>query len=148
MKHRPSSRRSGIRQSQRSTSAASARSGALLPSLPIGLNDLRSLTSVIRGYLAYVRRSVPLSAKQQAQIRTLQSLYSRLLLFQSWNQQEIPIPLTLEELTALTEAMLGFVKLLHQMVPPSQERDGVIASLEGLRQAINHMLAFHTGQYD
>lgn len=151
MKRRSSSRVShwsGTKQKQQRTEAASVRSEAPLPSLPIGPNDVRSLASVIRGYLAYLRRAVPLSAKQQAQIRTLQSLQARFLTLHIHNQQEIPIPLTLDELIALTEAMCGFMKLVHRMVPPSQERDGVIESLKDLHRAITRLLASHTPQSD
>jgi hypothetical protein len=115
---------------------------ASVPSLPLGPHDLQALEAVIRGYLAYVRKAIPASAKQQAQIRALQRIQARLvLLLAPGAPLTAQVPLTREELTALQEAVRGFVALLRQMVPPSQERDGVIASLEHLHQALARMLA-------
>jgi hypothetical protein len=143
MKHRSTSqacRRAG--STHRPLFWEPAAPSASVPHLPLGPHDLQALEAVTRGYLGYLRKAGPASAKQQAQIRALQGIQARLApLLAPGASLTVHIPLTREELTALQEAVRGFVTLLRQMVPPSEQRDGVIASLEHLHQALAGMLA-------
>ena len=90
---------------------------AAIPTLPLGPHDLQALEAVIRGYLASVRKSGTASAKQQAQIRALQGIRARLVLLAQAPAVTAHVPLTLEELIALKEAIRGFVARVRQMVP-------------------------------
>ncbi len=117
-----------------------------IPQLPIGLGDLQAIESVIQGYLVYLKKSVPSSPKRSMQLRVLQNLQMRLKtsLSSDLQREASHILLTLDELTALKDALLGFNKLIDEIVPPSQQRDEVIQSLVGLRQGVIDMLASHS----
>jgi hypothetical protein len=88
-----------------------------IPLLPINSEDLKTLADVLKGYLAYVQ-VVHLLAKGEESF-----LFS------------------VHELKALKEAAYGFVTLMTCIVPQSDERDGVIESLQALAQQFSLMLS-------
>ena len=109
-----------------------------MPKLLVSFNDLIVLRSIIRGYLAYMRRSalsVLERQKQMAQARLLEGLYARLVGIPV-GAVEVCLPLTVPEVHALNVAMLGFAAFVRQKVPPTRERDETLQTLEGLRQAL------------
>jgi hypothetical protein len=110
-----------------------------VPLLPISWDDLKAVESVLKGYLAYVRNTVPEGAKRERQIHTLQGLYERVVRLLA--KGEGALLFSAEELMALKEAISGFAALIMWMVPQSSERDGVIESLQGLYGQFARMLA-------
>src|SRR5260370_28135466 len=107
--------------------------------LSVGFNDLSALRSVILGYLAYARRTVPPTQQRGAQIRLLEGVYQRLKSVPS-DMMEAHIMLQEPEIQALNSAMLVFTAFVRQKVSPSQERDETLYSLENLRLALMQML--------
>jgi hypothetical protein len=107
--------------------------------VPVGFNDLAVLRSVIFGYLAYARRSIPPSQQRDARIRLLGGLYQRLAAIPS-SSSEAGILLTESEILALNDAIAVFDAFVRKKVSPSQDRDEVLYSLEQLRQGLLHML--------
>ena len=87
------------------------------PLLPLNRDDLRALADVLNGYLTYIQ------------------------LVHLLAQGEGPLLFSVQELKALKEAAHGFVMLLTCILPPSDERDGVIESLQALVQQFAQMLS-------
>ena len=111
-----------------------------VPKLLVGFNDLIALRNIIRGYLAYMRRSrLPVQEKYR-QVQLLEGIYTRLVGIPA-HALEVIIPLTAEEMDALNSAMLGFAAFVRQKVSPSSERNKTLQSLEALRQHLLEMLA-------
>ena len=110
-----------------------------IPLLPIAWDDLKVLASVLKGYLAYVRKTMPAGAKREQQIRILQRLHERVAHLLA--KGEGALLFSVDELVALKEAISGFAALITWMVPQSSERDGVIESMQGLYQQFAQMLA-------
>ena len=109
------------------------------PTLRLSLNDLAVLRSVICGYMAYVRRTVPLAQHPHVQLRLLDSLYQRLSGIPS-DALNVQIPLPVPEIRALESALLGFAAFVRQKVPPSKDRDETLLELERFRQQLVAML--------
>lgn len=107
--------------------------------VPVGFNDLAVLRSVIVGYQAYARRSIPPSQQRDAGLRLLAGLYQRLAALPSGSAQA-RILLTESEIWALNDAIVVFDTFVRETVSPSQERDEALYSLEQLRQGLLHML--------
>ncbi len=110
-----------------------------IPLLPIAWDDLKAIEDVLKGYLAYVRNTMPAGAKREKQVHTLQGLHERVV--HLLTKGEGVLLFSVDELVALKEAIRGFAALITWMVPQSSERDGVIESLQGLYQQFAHMLA-------
>ncbi len=110
-----------------------------LPTLQIGFNDLSVLRNVIRGYLAYSRRTSLPTQERQEQARLLDGVYQRLIAAPN-GAVEVHIHLQSQEIQALNTAMLGFCAFVRQKVPPSQDRDETLQDLEGFRQKLLAML--------
>jgi uncharacterized protein Smg (DUF494 family) len=108
--------------------------------LLFSMNDLQALRSIIRGYVALVRHTVPASFERSMRIYCLEELYRRFSGIPS-DALEVTIPLTVAEVKALDEAINGFTGFVRQRVPVNRERNEVIGSLEGLRQHLAQMLA-------
>ena len=118
-----------------------------MPKLLVSFNDLMVLRSIIRGYLAYLRRSVlpaQQRQKQMAQARLLEGLYARLVGIPV-GAVEVCLPLTVPEVHALNVAMLGFAAFVRQKVPPTRERDETLETLEGLRQDLIKTFSLSSG---
>jgi hypothetical protein len=113
-----------------------------IPTMQIGLNDVSVMDSAVLGYLAYLRQAVPPSQKRDKRIRLLEGVRLRLL---SVLQHNTPlracIPLADSEIQALNGALVGFVNLVRQTIPPSQERDETLQVFERLRQELVMHLA-------
>jgi hypothetical protein len=50
-----------------------------IPLLPITWDDLKAIADVLKGYLAYVRNTMPVGAIREKQISTLQGLHERVV---------------------------------------------------------------------
>ncbi|HEU0004233.1 MAG TPA: hypothetical protein VFQ36_25235 [Ktedonobacteraceae bacterium] len=109
------------------------------PTIQIGFDDLSVLRNVIRGYLAYSRRTTKPTPERQEQARLLDGIYQRLLAKPN-SAAEVHIHLQLPEIHALNTAMLGFCAFVRQKVPPSRDRDETLQDLEGFRQMLPTML--------
>ena len=108
------------------------------PNIPLSMSDILTIDSALRGYLSYVRGAVPASAERDVEIQKLQGLRTRLTALPEHGTPHVVfcIPLTVEDMEALTNALRGFTHLVTMLVPPSQERDGVLQSFEELRQQL------------
>lgn len=110
-----------------------------LPTLHVGFNDLSVLRNVIRGYLAYSRRTLIPTQERQEQARLLEGVYQHLTATPN-GVLEIHIHLQFQEIHALNTAMLGFCAFVRQKVPASRDRDETLQDLEGFRQKLLAML--------
>ena len=110
-----------------------------LPTLHVGFNDLSVLRNVIRGYLAYSRRTTKPMPERQEQAHLLEGIYQRLTARPN-SVSEVHIHLQVQEIQALNAAMLGFCAFVRLKVPPSQDRDETLQDLEGFRQLLLAML--------
>jgi len=106
-----------------------------VPTLQIGFNDLAVLRSIVRGYLAVIRRAVSPSQERQRQILVLEGVYQRLVGIPR-STAVLHFPLTQPEIYALNSAMLGFAAFVRQKVPASGERDETLKTLEQLRHTL------------
>jgi hypothetical protein len=115
------------------------REGYELPTVPIGLNDLAVLRSIISGYLAFLRRTGARTQQRQTLMQVLEGVYQRLTGI-SAQTVEARIFLSVTEVEALNTALLGFAAFVRQKVSPSTERDETLQTLELLRQHLVAML--------
>src|SRR5690242_8829436 len=92
------------------------------PTLHVGYGDLSVLRNVIRGYLAYSRRTMKPTAESIEQARLLEGIYQRLM-SRPYGSMEVHIHLLAEEVHALNTAILGFCAFVRLKVPPSRDRD-------------------------
>ena len=114
-----------------------------VPHVTLHPNDIIVLESVVKGYLAFLRRGIPLSKKRDAQVRTLQQLRQRFIALTHADhaQRELScIPLTADEIQALDDALCGFNMLVRQMVPASRERNETLRDVENLRHQVAGMV--------
>jgi hypothetical protein len=110
-----------------------------IPTLCIGYGDLSVLRNVIRGYLAYSRRTTKPTAESIQQARLLEGIYQRLIARPA-GLMEVHIHLLAEEVYALNAAILGFCAFVRLKVPPSRDRDETLRDLEAFRQSLLAML--------
>jgi len=75
-------------------------------------------------------------------MRLLQGLERRLtsLVAAHQGQEERVIPLTTQEIQVLGEAMDGFVQVVRQLVPPSNQRDDLLHEIAGFRDSMHRAL--------
>ena len=109
------------------------------PTLRIGHGDLSVLRNVIRGYLAYSRRTTKATLESIEQARLLEGVYQRLI-SRPGGSMEVHIHLLAEEVHALNAAILGFCAFVRLKVPPSRDRDETLQDLEVFRQSLLAML--------
>jgi hypothetical protein len=116
-----------------------------VPLMPFSGNDLRAMVVIVTAYRTYLRYWVPPSPKRERSKRFLQGLEQRLtpLVAAPQGQEERVIPLTPQEIQVLGEAMDGFVQVVRQPVPPSNQRDDLLQEIEGFR---DYMLIAFTAQ--
>jgi hypothetical protein len=107
-----------------------------VPQAPISCNDLRAIVAIVTAYLAYLRNRKPPLLKRERTLRLLQGIQQRLTAHVAAPQQleETSIPLTAQEIHALEDAMGGFVQLVRQVIPSSNQRDDLLQQIEDLRE--------------
>ena len=110
-----------------------------VPHVPLSGNDLRAMVAIVTAYLTYLRHGVPPSPKRERSMRLLHGLEQRLtpLVAAPQRQEESVIPLTMQEIQVLGEAMDGFVQVVRQLVPPSNQRDDLLQEIEGFRDYVH-----------
>ena len=118
-----------------------------VPHLPLSGNDLRAMVAIVTAYRIYLRHGVPPSPKRERSMRLLQGLERRLTppLAAPQGQEERVIPLTTQEIQVLGEAMDGFVQVMRQLVPPSNQRDDLLHEIEGFRNYVHRALTAEAG---
>ena len=118
-----------------------------VPHVPLSGNDLRAMVAILTAYLTYPRHGVPPSPKRERDIRLLQGLERRLTLLVAapQGQEERVIPLTTQEIQVLEEAMDGFVQVVRQLVPPSNQRDDLLHEVDGFRDYLHLALKAQAG---
>ena len=118
-----------------------------VPLMPLNGNDLRAMVAIVTAYRTYLRHGVPPSPKRERSMRLLQGLERRLtpLVAAPQGQEERVIPLTTQEIQVLGEAMDGFVQVVRQLVPPSNQRDDLLQEIEGFRNYVHRALTAEAG---
>ena len=118
-----------------------------VPLMPLSGSDLRAMVAIVTAYRTYLRHGVPPSPKRDRSIRLLQELERRLtpLVAAPQGQEEHVIPLTMQEIQVLEEAMDGFVQVVRQLLPLSNQRDDLLHEIEGLRDYLHRAFTAETG---
>ena len=83
----------------------------------------------------------------QYHLRLLQGLERRLtpLVAAPQGQEELVIPLTTQEIQVLEEAMDGFVQVVCQLIPPSNQRDELLQEIKSFRDYLHRALTAQAG---
>lgn len=116
---------------------------APLPNVPFAVSELLAITSVISGYMAYLR-SIPPSPAGERRIAILTAVRDRFQAeFASGNPQ-MQVPLNAEEVTELLEAMIGFVGQIKRTFPKNKERDQVVSTVNYWRLRLMSIIVEHT----
>ena len=124
------------------TSRKEQKSAQTLPTATIHPNELGILESILSSYVVHV--AIRNAHKPTQHLTELHLLKSRLRQLLSTQQLEgMFIPLTVNEIRLLYEATGGFIRLIRQNIPPSQEREQTIECVSLLRQRILSLLMHH-----
>jgi hypothetical protein len=102
--------------------------------VPISQNDVLALRAILQFYGAYLMQHKMPSAKRSSDILLLQMLLFKLSYVSS-------LPLLVEELTLMKDALSVFIAEVKRRVPGSQGRDGVLESAEQLLLYFNTSFA-------
>ncbi len=118
-----------------------------VPLMPLSGNDLRAMVAILTDYRTYLRHGMSPSPKREHSILLLQGLERRLtpLVAVPQGQEEHVIPLTTQEIQVLGEAMDGFVQLVRQLVPPSNQCDELLQEIEDFRDYMHRALTAEAG---
>ena len=111
-----------------------------LPTIPLDQGGLRTIDSIIQGYLPHLARNKPVPTRT---IAVLQEIRRKLtpLLQPGGFPEGTAIPLTLDELWALDIALQGFASLLSHHISPSRRRDATLAELQRLHLFCKSLLS-------
>jgi hypothetical protein len=110
-----------------------------IPSLRLNFHDLTAVRGIILAYITYTRRASKPTRARDEQLQVLKHLYTRLASVPA-NVTDIAFLLSTVEVAALDAAIAGFCAFVRLKVPPSQERDETLHEVEGMREALAHML--------
>ena len=113
-----------------------------LPNVPFATAELLAMTSVISGYIAYLQ-SLPPSPDGEGRITRLASVRDRLQAQFALGNPEVQVPLDVEEVSDLLEAMLGFVEQIKRLFPKNRERDQVISTVNYWRLRLISIISEH-----
>lgn len=113
-----------------------------IPRLALNFDDLRMVESIVTAYLAYLRHFMARNSAthRHGQIGVLYDLQTRLRAARLSGNQEVELLLSLDELSALRDAVRGFIMLLRRTIAPSRSRNETIADLEKLCRELQRML--------
>ena len=113
-----------------------------LPNVPFAVSELMAMTSVISGYVAYLQ-SLPPSPDGERRITRLASVRDRLQAQFALGNPQVQVPLDVEEVSDLLEAMLGFVEQIKRLFPKNRERDQVISTVNYWRLRLISIISEH-----
>jgi hypothetical protein len=113
-----------------------------LPNVPFAVSELMAMTSVISGYVAYLQ-SLPPSPDGERRITRLASVRDRLQAQFTLGNPQVQVPLDVEEVSDLLEAMLGFVEQIKRLFPKNRERDQVISTVNYWRLRLISIISEH-----
>ena len=113
-----------------------------LPNVPFAVSELMAMTSVISGYVAYLQ-SLPPSPDGERRITRLASVRDRLQTQFALGNSQVQVPLDVEEVSDLLEAMLGFVEQIKRLFPKNRERDQVISTVNYWRLRLISIISEH-----
>ncbi len=118
-----------------------------VPHVPLSGSNLRAVVAIVTAYRTYLCHGVPPSPKRERSMRLLQGLEGRLtpLVAAPQGQEERVIPLTTQEIQVLEEAIDGFVQVVRQLVPPSNQRDDLLHEIESFRDYLHRALTAQAG---
>jgi len=115
--------------------------------MPLSGNDLQAMVAIVTAYRTYLRHGVLPSPKRERSLQLLQGLERRLtpLVAAPQGQEELVIPLTTQEIQVLEEAMDGFVQVVCQLIPPSNQRDELLQEIKSFRDYLHRALTAQAG---
>lgn len=113
-----------------------------LPNVPFAVSELMAMTSVISGYVAYLQ-SLPPSPDGERRITRLASVRDRLQTQFALGNSQVQVPLDVEEVSDLLEAMLGFVEQIKRLFPKNRERDQVVSTVNYWRLRLISIISEH-----
>src|SRR6266567_7835321 len=118
-----------------------------VPLMPLSGNDLQAMVAIVTAYRTYLRHGVLPSPKRERSLQLLQGLERRLtpLVAAPQGQEELVIPLTTQEIQVLEEAMDGFVQVVCQLIPPSNQRDELLQEIKSFRDYLHRALTAQAG---
>ncbi|HYU75450.1 MAG TPA: hypothetical protein VEL31_22505 [Ktedonobacteraceae bacterium] len=114
-----------------------------LPNVPFAVPELLAITSVISGYVAYLKSRSP-SPDGERRIALLVAVRDRFQAAFASGDSEMQVPLNAEEVTELLEAMIGFVGQIKRIFPKNRERDQVVSTVNYWRLRLVSIIAEHT----
>jgi hypothetical protein len=110
-----------------------------LPVLVLGFGDIEAIQRIIRAYIPYMRRTVAPSQQREIECHLLEGVSLRLADMRP-NAPQASLTLTVAEMHALNNALLGFIAFVRNRVSPSQERDETLQDTERLRVHLARLL--------
>lgn len=118
-----------------------------LPHVFISREDLVTIDSIVKGYLAYLRKGFPASSEHDQQIQVLQQLQQRFanILVPKEPIEDIGLLLLDVEVDALDSALLGFMRVLPRFAPPSPARDEAIHGVQDIRRKLTTCFSSPSG---
>lgn len=105
-----------------------------VPSVKLGFNDLQVIDDILRGLSSGLRNSITLSPPILKRIRELEELRRRVIFIRS--KEGNAAYFTRDDLLAVREAMIIFVKTIRHIEPQSLERDETLDLVNKLRRHI------------
>ena len=106
---------------------------AFIPTTALTDYELRTLKSVIFGYLGFLRNSGDDEPEREAALSLLQAIYDRLLLTL---ESDGIVYFPHEELVVILEAIIGFKLLLVTCFPQTAHRDMALADVDRLLECL------------
>ena len=104
-----------------------------IPTTALTDYELRTLKSVIFGYLGFLRNSGDDEPEREAALSLLQAIYDRLLLTL---ESDGIVYFPHEELVVILEAIIGFKLLLVTCFPQTAHRDMALADVDRLLECL------------
>ena len=111
----------------------------ILPVIVLGFGDIEALQRIIRAYIPYMRRTVPPSQQREIECHLLEGVSMRLAEMRP-DAPQVSLILTVAEMRALHNALLGFIAFVRNKVSPSRERDETLQDTERLRLQLARLL--------
>lgn len=111
------------------------------PEIKLSAEEFKVIHSVIYGYVPYLLHKRTSEAYEQARILSRVRVKLFPLLQPGILKEGTALPLTEDELLAVSEAITGFARLLPLVARPSKERAAMIEALHSLSEIIRSSLS-------